>query len=115
MRKLKLQIQMTIDGFIAGENGEMDWVCFDWGNDIKEYVTTITDPVDAILLGRNLAQGFIPNWAAILEEDGAAKINSTKKYVFTKTITEADWTNTALVNGDFINEIQKLKNGHRRS
>ena len=26
MRKLKLQVQMSVDGFIAGPNGEMDWM-----------------------------------------------------------------------------------------
>ena len=26
MRKLKLQVQMTIDGFMAGPNGGMDWL-----------------------------------------------------------------------------------------
>jgi hypothetical protein len=26
MRKLRLQVQMTIDGYIAGPNGEMDWM-----------------------------------------------------------------------------------------
>ena len=29
MRKLKLQVQMTVDGYIAGMNGEMDWTAQD--------------------------------------------------------------------------------------
>lgn len=61
MRKLKLQVQITVDGFIAGTQGEMDWITCPWTKDIEEYVTQITEPVDAILLGRNLAQGFIPH------------------------------------------------------
>ncbi|MCC6412607.1 MAG: dihydrofolate reductase family protein, partial [Saprospiraceae bacterium] len=62
MRKLKLQVQTSIDGFIAGPNGEMDWVNQNWGDDINAYVTAITEPVDTILLGRKLAEGFIPYW-----------------------------------------------------
>jgi dihydrofolate reductase len=38
MRNLKLQVQMTLDGYIAGPNGEMDWMTFDWSEDIKQYV-----------------------------------------------------------------------------
>ncbi|NBP69978.1 MAG: dihydrofolate reductase, partial [Cytophagia bacterium] len=54
MRKLKLQVQMTVDGFISGQNGAMDWMCFPWTEDIIKYVNTITEPVDTIVLGRKL-------------------------------------------------------------
>ncbi|MGP1685133.1 MAG: dihydrofolate reductase family protein, partial [Giesbergeria sp.] len=60
MRKLKLQVQISIDGFIAGPKGEMDWMVWDWDDALKQYVSDITEPVDTILLGRTLAQGFIP-------------------------------------------------------
>ncbi len=56
MRKLKLQMQMSIDGFISGTNGEMDWMEFNWSDDLIKFVTQITDPVDTILLGRKLAR-----------------------------------------------------------
>ena len=61
MRKLKLQVQMTVDGYIAGTNGEMDWTARDWDDELKKYVREITEPVDCIVLGRKLAQGFIPS------------------------------------------------------
>lgn len=32
MRKLKLQVQMSVDGYIAGPNGEMDWAVWNWDN-----------------------------------------------------------------------------------
>lgn len=60
MRKLKLQVQMSVDGFIAGTNAEMDWLVFDWDEGLNHYVKELTDPVDCIVLGRKLAQGFIP-------------------------------------------------------
>ena len=69
MRKLKLQVQMTVDGFIAGLNGEMDWTARDWDGELKKYVTEITEPVDCIVLGRKLAQGFIPHWASHPEQE----------------------------------------------
>ena len=79
MRKLKLQVQMTVDGYIARTNGELDWAVWDWDDELKKYVTEITEPVDCIVLGRKLAQGFIPHWASHPEEEGADKFNSTKK------------------------------------
>jgi dihydrofolate reductase len=53
MRKLKLQVQMSVDGFIAGPNGEMDWMVLDWDDKIRNYVFELTDPVDTILFDRN--------------------------------------------------------------
>jgi dihydrofolate reductase len=109
MRKLKLQVQMSVDGYIAGPNGEMDFLVRDWDNELKKYVTEITEPVDCIVLGRKLAQGFIPHWASNPKEEGADKFNSANKVVFTKTLDRSEWANTVLAKGDLVDEITKLK------
>ena len=109
MRKLKLQVQMTVDGFIAGPNGEMDWTMRNWDNQLKKYVTEITEPVDCIVLGRKLAQGFIPFWASHPQEEGADKFNTTNKVIFTKTLDKSEWERTVLAKGDLVDEITKLK------
>lgn len=110
MRTLKLQVQLTVDGFIAGPNGEMDWMTFPWTDDISQYVDELTKPVDTILLGRKLAQGFIPHWASIPDEPGADKINNAHKVVFTKTLDESVWNNTVLATGELTTEVNALKN-----
>jgi dihydrofolate reductase len=109
MRKLKLQVQMSVDGYIAGPNGEMDWMVWNWDNEIKRYVGELTEPVDCIVLGRKLAEGFIPHWAANPEQEGAHKFNNTKKVVFTKTLEKSEWDNTILAKGELADEITKLK------
>jgi dihydrofolate reductase len=109
MRKLKLQVQLTIDGFIAGPNSEMDWLTFNWDDELKQYVGALTEPVDTIILGRKLAQGFIHHWAANPELEGADKINEAPKVVFTRTLSESDWANTVLATGDLVDEIRALK------
>ena len=115
MRKLKLQIQMTIDGFIAGPNGEMDWMTLPWTEDINKYVGEITDPVDTIVLGRKLAVGFIPYWATVAanpddpEFTAGKKITDTHKVVFTKTLDKSEWENTVVAKAELVDEITKLK------
>ncbi|MBK8823860.1 MAG: dihydrofolate reductase [Anaerolineales bacterium] len=109
MRKLKLQVQMTVDGFIAGPNGEMDWTSAEWDNELKKYVGGLTESVDCIILGRKLAQGFIPYWASHPEQEGADIFNGTKKVVFTKTLEKSEWTDTVLAKGDLVEEIAQLK------
>jgi dihydrofolate reductase len=114
MRKLKLQMQLSIDGFVAGPNGEMDWMVWNWDEHLKQYVTDITEPVDTIILGRVLAEGFIPHWASAAispetAEPGAQKMNETAKVVFSKTLQSHDWKNTRLATGNLAEEINALK------
>ena len=113
MRKLKLQTQMTVDGYIAGPNGEMDFMAWNWDDELKRYVDTITEPVDCIVLGRKLAEGFIPHWAAVAanpndpERAAAKKFTDTRKVVFTKTLDQSAWDNTVLAKGDLVDEITR--------
>lgn len=115
MRKLKLQVQMSVDGFIAGPNGEMDWMVWNWDDAIKNYVSALTDDVDCIVLGRKLAEGFIPHWAGVAQIENeeqvfAKKMSETHKVVFTKTLESADWSNAILAKGNLVDEINALKN-----
>ncbi len=116
MRKLKLQVQITVDGFITGQNGEMNWMTFPWTEDIIEYVREITKPVDTIILGRKLAEGFIPHWENVFKDpqnpeyEGGIKFTSTPKIVFTKTMAKSIWNNTKIENGDLVEKITNLKN-----
>ncbi len=71
MRKLKLQFQMSVDGFIAGPKSEIDLMIRNWDEELKNYVKEITEPVDCLVIGRKLAQGFIPHWASHPEHEGA--------------------------------------------
>ena len=115
MRKLKLQVQMTVDGFIAGPNGEMDFGVWDWDDALKQYVTDLTEPVNCIVLGRKLAAGFIPHWAGVAadpahpEHTAGMKFTDTPKVVFTKTLDQSAWANTVLATGDLVDEITALK------
>jgi dihydrofolate reductase len=115
MRKLKLQVQMSVDGYMAGPNGEMDWMVWNWDDDLKSFVTDITESIGCIVLGRNLAQGFIPHWAAVAanpsdpEFEAGKKFTSAPKVVFTKTLDKSAWDNTVLAKGNLVDEIMKLK------
>ena len=115
MRKLKLQVQMTVDGYIAGLNGEMDFMAWNWDDELKQYVKDITEPVDCIILGRKLAEGFIPHWATVAanpddpEFTAGKKFTDTPKVVFTKTLDKSEWDNTVLAKGDLVDQITQLK------
>ena len=112
MRKLKLQVQITVNGFIAKPGGELDWMTWNWSDDIKAYVTDLTNSMDTIILGRKLAEGFIPYWADVSanpdhpEYDAGKIFTDTPKIIFSKTLNKSLWDNTTVVNGDFVSEIK---------
>jgi len=115
MRKLKLQVQISIDGFVSGPEGEMDWMSWNWDEKLMNYVNHLTQSMDCILLGRKLAEGFIPHWLGVANdpanpEHEAGKIfSNTHKYVFSKSLKENNWQNTTLVNGDLVTQVNELK------
>jgi dihydrofolate reductase len=113
MRKLKLQVQISIDGCIAGPNNEMDWLIRDIKN--LKYIHGIAESVDTILMGRKMVDEFIPYWTDVMNKPGdpmytfAKKMIEIPKVVFTKTLNKSDWVNTELAKGDIKDEVTKLK------
>lgn len=115
MRKLKLQVQVSVDGFVAGPNGEMDWMTWNWDNELKNYVNILHEPVDTILLGKNMTDGFVRHWEAVTTKpadesyDFARKMVDTPKVVFSRTLNKSSWNNTELAKGDFVDVINTMK------
>jgi hypothetical protein len=64
VRNFKLQVHTTVDGYMAGPSGEMDWTTLPWTDDIDAYVDSLTETIDCIVLGRKLAEGFVQGRAA---------------------------------------------------
>src|SRR3989344_359720 len=115
MRKIKLQMQVTLDGFnAAGPNDEQKWVTWDLDG-IKQYVIDLLDSSDTILIGRKLAVDYIPFWEETMKNtndpmyDFATRIVAAKKVVFTKTLEKSMWNKTVLAKGDLKDEVTKLK------
>ncbi|HEY3140851.1 MAG TPA: dihydrofolate reductase family protein [Acidimicrobiales bacterium] len=112
MRKFKLQVQTSVDGYMGGPNGEMDWTTHPWTDDISAHVEALTESVDCIVLGRKLAEGFIPAWAAGPEGETQESIdwmNNTPKVVISNTLTESPWENAVVAGGDLAETVNQLK------
>ncbi|MEO5980123.1 MAG: dihydrofolate reductase family protein [Chryseolinea sp.] len=112
MRKLKLQMHVTLDGFSNMEAGGDD---FKWdGKVIKFCVDNLAD-VDALLLGRKTADDLIPFWDEVARNKKHAdyalgkRISDLPKIVFSNSVKESKWKNATLINGDIKYEIKKLK------
>lgn len=115
MKKLKLQVQISIDGFVStGPNDEQHWVTWAW-EEIRPHVLGLFDTTDTILIGRKLAVDYIPYWQDVNTKpddpmhEVAQRIVRAKKVVFTKTLDKSEWDNTDLAKGNLADEVRKLK------
>ena len=102
MKKLKLQMQISLDGFNStGPNDEQKWVTWAW-DEIKQDVLDLANSCDAELIGRKLAVDYIPFWTETLSQPESmmyevAKIKAEqKKNVFSKILDKSIWENTEL-------------------
>lgn len=116
MRKIKLQMQVTLDGFVCGAGGEMDWMLCDWDDLLKDYAAGLINSADTILLGRKTGEGMAVYWPTVAsnpeskEEDlfMADKLNDMPKIVFSKTGKCINWINTKVA-GNIAEEVKTLK------
>lgn len=115
MKKLILQMQITMDGYSAGVSGQLDWMTPRWSKDLEAHVQALTDRVDRILMGRKMTHGFITYWNEVLsrpddpEYGFAQKMMNYPKIVFTRTLGDSPWQNTSLAKGSLTEEVNRLK------
>jgi dihydrofolate reductase len=113
MRKLKLQIHISIDGFVAGPNGELDWIHTGGG---QQTVIELADSCDTILIGRKMSREFIAYWEDVVdnqpgsrEQPLARRMINMRKIVFSHTQTTIKGRNVEVANGDLAATVQTLK------
>ncbi len=115
MRKLKLQMQMSVDGFVAGPEGQLDWMTWNMDDNLKSFINEVTDSIDTILLGRKMTDGFNSHWEAIVnkpEDESqplAKKLVGAKKIVFSKSQKTISGINTSITNENLTDVVKKLK------
>ena len=118
MRKVIFKIELTLDGFIAGPNGEMDWGTPTFGAaENWKHVFEMLSTVDTVLMSRVIYELFKAFWPAQAtnpsssdsEKEFSRWLDNTPKVVFSKTLTSVDWMHSRLVTGDVGTEIALLK------
>ena len=112
MRTFKLQVQTTVDGYMAGPNRELDWTTEPWTDDLNAHVDALAEAVDCIVMGRKLADDFIPYWGSQPADEPKATVdlmNDTPKVVISNTLTESPWENAVVAGGDLAETVNRLK------
>jgi dihydrofolate reductase len=91
MRKLILQMQMSVDGCVAAANPGLDWQLWGWGDRwnwddaLKQYFNEVFESVDTILLSRKIIEeGYLDHWGRVARNHPA-----DAHYAFAQTVVDA--------------------------
>jgi dihydrofolate reductase len=98
MRKVILNLAVSLDNFIEGPNGKYDWCFTDEDYGMKEFFKR----TDAIFLGRKSYE--------LVTKTGAECFGKRKVYVFSKTLTETRNKHAIIINKDVAGTVNKIKN-----
>lgn len=116
MRKLIFFMHTSLDGFVAGLKGEMNWIKFD--DELFDFVDTMTPKADTALYGRityEMMQNYWPTAgqqpnASKHEKEHSAWYAKVSKVVLSRTISEKGLTNTKVISDQLADNINTIKN-----
>ena len=108
-------MHVSLDGFAAGPNGEMDWIVLD--QEMFNEVNDFTASVDTAIYGRTTYQMMEGYWPTAADQPTATKhdiehsgwYNKVSKVVLSKTLNGENLNNTKIIGDNVISEITQLK------
>jgi len=117
MRKIIVSLNTTLDGFMAGSNGELDWHFDYWDEEMAAHANLHLRDADTIILGRVTYEVMSQYWQSTItgleqsREDlaFADMMNNYKKIVFSRKLQFAGWKNSSIVRSLNTSIIKHLK------
>ena len=120
MRRIISFVHISLDGFVAGPNGEMNWIKVD--EEIFDHVGKRVSQTDTALYGRVTYEMMESYWPTAGDEPDASKhdiehskwYKNAKKIVLSRTMKDANIPDTTIISdnlADRINEIKQSVNG----
>ncbi len=104
-------IFISLDGFHEGPNGELDWPNVD--AEFHDFAARQLDDVGSIGFGRATYEHMAAYWpteqAMANDPNMTMRMNEKEKLVFSRTLTDAEWSGTTVVRGEAIEQVAALK------
>lgn len=115
MRKIISFMHISLDGFVAGPNGEMDWIKVD--EEIFDHVGKRISEGDTALYGRVTYEMMESYWPTAWDKPTASKhdiehskwYSKVHKVVLSKTMKDAGLTNTTIISDHLSDRINEIK------
>jgi dihydrofolate reductase len=85
-RRIRYQVAGSLDGYIAGPNGEADWIIMDSEIDFGE----LFNQFDTLLMGRGTFESMV-------RQQGSAAMPGMKVIVFSRTLNQKDYPDVTII------------------
>ena len=108
MRRVVLQMSVTLDGYVAGPGGELDWGLPAEDPDVRAWKVAALRQTGTHIMGRVTYEQMATYWPTATG-DYAAFMNKLPKVVFSKTLPTAEWPSSRIARGDLTGEIAALR------
>ena len=118
MRKLIAYEFLSIDGYMAGRNGqEMDFVTKNFLDEMETDIAMEYKKVDTFLFGRTTYESLSQYWPNVTTADEplADFMNGMNKIIFSSTIKSLKWKNSKLSTKDLVEQVTELKKGEGKN
>jgi len=114
MEKLIVFNHVSLDGYFVDAHGRMDWAkMVEHDKEWNDFVAENAKGDGALLFGRKTYELMIQYWPTpmAVKHDPvvAERMNAMRKFVVSKTLEKASWSNTTLLKGDAAEEVRRLK------
>ncbi|GII04832.1 dihydrofolate reductase family protein [Planobispora takensis] len=107
MGKIISSFFISVDGVVESPD---QWHFPYWNDEMGAVVEAGMQSAAAMLMGRKLYDEWSSYWTTTdQDQEVAAALNDTRKYVVSNTLEKAEWSNTTIVSGDVATELRKIK------
>lgn len=115
MRSIIFLMHISLDGFVAGPNGEMDWIAYT--DELETYVHRLHNMTDTAIYGRVTYQMMQGYWPTVLsnpdssagEKNHARWYADATKIVISRTMAQGQDSKTIVIGDHIAEEITRLK------
>lgn len=108
MRAVILQMGVSLDGYVAGPGGGLDWGLPPEDEAVTAWKLDSVRRVGTHIMGRVTYEAMAAHWPTSTEAY-AAEMNDIPKVVFSRTLPSADWPESRIARGDLAEEIDTLR------
>ena len=103
-----LKMEVSLDGFMAGPEGELDWIFESWDDELTAWEVETLWQAGLHVMGGVTYADMAAHWSTS-PDPIAVPMNEVRKAVFSKTLTETPWGETRVLRGDLTEELQGLE------
>lgn len=121
MRKILLNMTMTLDGFFCGPGGELDWMSQTPDQELNDDIVAFFQSVNQGFIGYPTASGMLPYWLSVAQNPAASQeeraialaVNRLHPFILSRKAEKLAWEHAEILvvqsDEDLVTAVEKIK------